>query len=167
MSPSDLRDKTAQWKSTGSGFPCNYGLALHVELDRTVILSNEAVEKVSITKKVHKSGAPKWYLVPRSSLKRPIRRSFYAQIFRSTFFYRLNAAAERRELCERPSQAGCYATLCILVAKSRPEVGGGNGLPSFLYSSIASSTIWHSSSKTSFSSLPWQPPYIKPGALPT
>ena len=43
----------------------------------------------------------------------------------------------------------------------------GKGLPSFLYSSIASSTAWHSSSKTSFSSLPWQPPYIKPGALPT
>jgi len=41
MSPSDLRDKTAQWKTTGSGFPCNYGLALHVGLDRTVILSND------------------------------------------------------------------------------------------------------------------------------
>ncbi len=45
-----------------------------------------------------------------------------------------------------------HATCCILLAKSRPDVGGGTGLPSRLYTSIASSTIWHSSSNTAFSS---------------
>ena len=40
ISLSALRDKTAQWKSTGSGFPCNYGPGWYMELDRTVILSN-------------------------------------------------------------------------------------------------------------------------------
>ncbi len=34
-----------------------------------------------------------------------------------------------------------YATCGILLAKSRSEVGGGNGRPSLRYSSIASSTI--------------------------
>ena len=41
ISPSDLRDKTAQWKSNGSGFLCNYGPGWHMELDGTVILSHE------------------------------------------------------------------------------------------------------------------------------
>lgn len=35
----------------------------------------------------------------------------------------------------------CYATCCILLAKSRPDVAGGRGLPSLRYSAIASSTI--------------------------
>ena len=43
-----------------------------------------------------------------------------------------NVPAERRELCGRPFRAGCYATCCILLAKSRPEVGGGNGLSSIV-----------------------------------
>ena len=56
---------------------------------------------------------------------------------------------------------------CRLLARSRPEVGGGSALPSFLYKSMASSTIWHNSSKTCCSSSPWQPPRMSPGALPT
>jgi len=39
--------------------------------------------------------------------------------------------------------AGSYAMFCILFAKSRPDVGGGKGLPSRRYSSMASSTIRH------------------------
>ncbi len=52
-----------------------------LELDRTVILSNESVEKVPTTKKVSKLGVPKWYLDPRSSLIRQIRTSFYYKFF--------------------------------------------------------------------------------------
>ena len=36
----------------------------------------------------------------------------------------------RRESFECPFRAVRYATLCILLAKSRPDVGGGNGFPS-------------------------------------
>ncbi len=42
ISPSDLRDKTAHWKFTGSGFPCNYGPGRYMELNRRAILSNIA-----------------------------------------------------------------------------------------------------------------------------
>ena len=59
------------------------------------------------------------------------------------------------------------ATSCSLLDKSRPDVAGGSGLPSARYNATASSTIWHGSSKTAFSSVPWQPPRISPGALPT
>jgi hypothetical protein len=31
---------------------------------------------------------------------------------------------------KRRSRSGGYATFCILLAKSRPEVGGGRGFPS-------------------------------------
>jgi len=42
--------------SHGAGFPRNRGQALHVELDTTVILSNESIEKVPTSKKVSKLG---------------------------------------------------------------------------------------------------------------
>jgi len=58
------------------------------------------------------------------------------------------------------------ATSCSLLANSRPDVVGGSGLPSARYNATASSTIWHSSSKTAFSFVPWQPPKISPGAPP-
>ncbi len=50
-----------------------------------------------------------------------------------------SAAGGRRVRASVP--LGSQATFCILLAKSRPDVGGGNGLPSRRYSSMASSTI--------------------------
>ncbi len=46
----------------------------------------------------------------------------------SNFVLRVSAALRSREdvVLLYP-----YATLCILLAKSRPEVGGGRGFPSF------------------------------------
>jgi hypothetical protein len=64
-----------------------------------------------------------------------------------------------RELSpDSASIAPGYATCCVLLAKSRPEVGGDSALLSFAFKVIVSSTIWQSSSKICFSSSPWQPP---------
>jgi hypothetical protein len=70
----------------------------------------------------------------------------------------LDKPYQRLSVYRRPPRKDCYATFCILLTKSRPDVAGGSGFPSCLYNSMASSTISHSSANTFFSSLPWQPP---------
>jgi hypothetical protein len=68
----------------------------------------------------------------------------------------LKAERQRIERAHRFTDG--YAISASRFARSRPEVGGGKGLPSWWNSSITSSTIWHNSSNTRFSSVPWQPP---------
>jgi len=60
------------------------------------VMANEPVEKVPTRKKRSESGVPKWFLDPRSSLKRQIRRPFFLQLLPSDFFYRLNDQADRQ-----------------------------------------------------------------------